>query len=150
MNEPNEYGVNEVGILRFRIAEQTYGMYIEKISEILKLENLSKVPNVDVAVSGISLIRDEVVSVVDTKQILEGNATSNIEKSMVLVCEHDKSKVALSVEEVLGIFKIDVSEIISANTVSASSLVAGNINYENEIIILLDFDNIVSKITCKE
>lgn len=151
MNEKDgillESGTGEVEVLHFTVKGEHYAINVVKVKEILHIDNLSKVPNAHDAVPGISLIRGEVISVIDMRYVLEKENNSDIKKSMVLVCEFNKLKVAFSIDEVLGITRIKWNQIHKPSEITADSLVIGNINLEGTILMLLDFEKIVMDIS---
>ncbi|MBN2797196.1 MAG: chemotaxis protein CheV [Clostridia bacterium] len=142
-----ESGTNEVEILRFKVAGELYAINVVKVSELLHIDNIAKVPNAHPAVPGVSLIRGEVITIIDMLQVLENKKNPNIEKAMTLVCEFNQLKVAFAIEEVLGISRIRWSDIQKPNEITNTSLVIGNINYKNQIVMLLDFEKIVMDIS---
>lgn len=142
-----ESGTGEVEILHFTVKGEHYAINVVKVKEILHIDNLSKVPNAHKAVPGISLIRGEVISVVDMRFVLEKENNPDVKKSMVLVCEFNKIKVAFSIDEVLGITRIKWSDIHKPSEITADSLVIGNINLNGTILMLLDFEKIVMDIS---
>lgn len=142
-----ESGTNEVEILRFKVAGELYAINVVKVSELLHIDNIAKVPNAHIAVPGVSLIRGEVITIIDMLQVLEGKKNQNIEKAMTLVCEFNQLKVAFAIEEVVGITRIKWSDIQKPNEITNTSLVIGNINFNNEIVMLLDFEKIVMDIS---
>lgn len=142
-----ESGTNEVEILRFKVAGELYAINVVKVSELLHIDNIAKVPNAHPAVPGVSLIRGEVITIIDMLQVLENRKNPNIEKAMTLVCEFNQLKVAFAIEEVLGISRIRWSDIQKPNEITNTSLVIGNINYKNQIVMLLDFEKIVMDIS---
>jgi len=142
-----ESGTNEVEILRFKVAGELYAINVVKVSELLHIDNIAKVPNADIAVPGVSLIRGEVITVIDMLQVLEGRKNQDVAKAMTLVCEFNQLKVAFAIEEVIGISRITWSDIQKPNDITNTSLVIGNINYNDEIVMLLDFEKIVMDIS---
>lgn len=142
-----ESGTGEVEILHFRVAGEDYAINVVKVKEILKINNISKVPNADPKIAGVSLIRDEIMSVIDMTQVLENVKTEDIESSMSLVCEFNKLKVVFAIDEVLGITRIHWGDILKPDNVTSNSLIIGNINMDNNILMLLDFEKIVMDIS---
>lgn len=142
-----ESGTNEVEILRFKVAGELYAINVVKVSELLHIDNLAKVPNAHKAIPGVSLIRGEVITIIDMLQVLEGRKFENVEKAMTLVCEFNQLKVAFAIEEVLGISRITWTDIQKPNDITNTSLVIGNINLNDEIVMLLDFEKIVMDIS---
>lgn len=142
-----ESGTGELEILHFTVKGVHYAINVVKVKEILHISNLSKVPNAHPAVPGISLVRGEVITIVDMSVVLEGAKNENISKSMILVCEFNKLKVAFAIDEVLGISRIKWDQISKPSEITANSLVIGNITLNGTIIMLLDFEKIVMDIS---
>lgn len=142
-----ESGTGEVEILEFTVKGEHYAINVVKVKEILHIDNIAKVPNAHPAVPGISLIRGEVVTVIDMRQVLENEKNENVSKSMTLVCEFNQMKVAFGIDEVLGITRIGWSDIKKPSTITSSSLVIGNISLNDRLLMLLDFEKIVMDIS---
>lgn len=142
-----ESGTGELEILNFTVKGVHYAINVVKVKEILHINNLSKVPNAHPAVPGISLIRGEVITIIDMNMVLEGVKNDNINKSMILVCEFNKLKVAFAIDEVLGINRIKWDQLSKPSDITANTLVIGNITLNETIIMLLDFEKIVMDIS---
>lgn len=141
-----ESGTGEVEILHFTVAGVHYAINVVKVKELLQIENIAKIPNSHPAVSGISLIRGEMISIVDLLYVLENQKNPNVKNSMTLVCEFNKIKVGFAIETVLGINRIGWNAINKPDDLTSNSLIIGNINLNNQIIMLLDFEKIVMDI----
>lgn len=141
-----ESGTGEVEILHFTVAGVHYAINVVKVKELLQIENISKIPNAHPAISGLSLIRGEMISVVDLLFVLEGKKNDKVKNGMTLVCEFNKIKVGFAIESVLGIQRIGWDQIMKPDDLTSNSLIIGNINLNNEIIMLLDFEKIVMDI----
>jgi two-component system chemotaxis response regulator CheV len=141
-----ESGTGEVEILHFTVADVHYAINVVKVKELLQIENVSKIPNAHPAISGISLIRGEMISIVDLTYVLEGRKSEKVQNGMTLVCEFNKIKVGFAIDQVLGIHRIGWNQIFKPDDLTANSLVIGNINLNEQIIMLLDFEKIVMDI----
>jgi two-component system chemotaxis response regulator CheV len=141
-----ESGTGEVEILHFTVAGVHYAINVVKVKELLQIENIAKIPNAHPAVSGISLIRGEMISIVDLLYVLENEKNPKVKTSMTLVCEFNKIKVGFAIEAVLGIHRIGWNAIMKPDDLTSNSLIIGNINLNNQIIMLLDFEKIVMDI----
>lgn len=142
-----ESGTGEVEILEFTVKGEHYAINVVKVKEILHIDNIAKVPNAHPAVPGISLIRGEVVTVIDMRQVLENEKNDSVSKSMTLVCEFNQMKVAFGIDEVLGITRIGWNDIKKPSSITSSSLVIGNISLNERLLMLLDFEKIVMDIS---
>ncbi len=141
-----ESGTGEVEILHFTVAGEHYAINVVKVKELLQIENVSKVPNSHPAISGISLIRGEMISVVDLMYVLENQKNPKVSGGMTLVCEFNKIKVGFAIDSVLGIHRIGWNKIMKPDDITSNSLIIGNINLNEQIIMLLDFEKIVMDI----
>lgn len=141
-----ESGTGEVEILHFTVAGEHYAINVVKVKELLQIENVSKVPNSHPAISGISLIRGEMISVIDLMYVLENKKNPKVKGGMTLVCEFNKIKVGFAIDSVLGINRIGWSKIMKPDDITSNSLIIGNINLNDQIIMLLDFEKIVMDI----
>ncbi len=144
-----ESGTGEVEILHFKVDGENYAINVVKVKEILTIDNISKVPNAAKDIAGVSLIRGEIITVIDMRYVINKVSMANIEKSMNLVCEFNKLKVSFAIDEVVGISRIRWSDIEKPDDVTSNSLVIGNINHNGTILMLLDFEKIVMDISPK-
>lgn len=142
-----ESGTGELEILHFTVENEHYAINVVKVKEILNIDNISKVPNAHPAIPGISLIRGDVITVVDMRMVLENERNENIGKSMTLVCEFNNMKVAFAIDEVIGISRIGWDQILKPSDITSSSLVIGNVKLNNKILMMLDFEKIVMDIS---
>lgn len=141
-----ESGTGEVEILEFIVQGKRYAINVVKVKEILRIEDVNKIPNPNPAIAGISLVRGEVISVIDMKYVLEKEQMPEGGR-MTLLCEFNKIKVAFSVDEVVGIHRIKWEQLQKPDSIIENTIVIGNINYNNRILLLLDFEKIVMDIS---
>jgi len=142
-----ESGTGEFEILKFTVNGKHYAINVIKVREILQIDKLSEVPNSPEAISGITLVRGEVVTVIDLKYVLEKTHYENSSHKMTLLCEFNKLKVAFLVDEVLGIHRIGWNQMQKPDDILNATLVIGNINLDNVIYMMLDFEKIVMDIS---
>lgn len=144
-----ESGTNELEILEFRVGNNHYGINVAKISEILTYSKPTPIPNAHPSIEGIFMPRDTIISVIDLAKSL-GLPPSNTSTDMYVVTSFNKLQTAFHVHGVLGIHRVSWSDIIKPdNTISASGngVATGIIKLDNKLIIILDFEKIVSDIS---
>lgn len=142
-----ESGTGEFEILKFTVNGKHYAINVIKVREILQIDKLSEVPNSPEAISGITLVRGEVVTVIDLKYVLEKAHFAENHHKMTLLCEFNKLKVAFLVDEVLGIHRVGWSQMQKPDDILNATLVIGNINLDGDIYMMLDFEKIVTDIS---
>lgn len=143
-----ESGTGELEVLKFRVCGKNYAINVVKVKEILPLTQLTPIPNPPFGVMGISLIREDVVTVIDLHKVLEGVPNSaKLGEIKIFLCEFNQMKVAFSVDQVIGIHRIRWDEMHAPDQMIQGSGIIANIKYQNDIYMLLDFESIVVDIS---
>lgn len=144
-----ESGTGELEILEFVINNKHYAINVIKVKEILEVDNLTRLPRSNPSIGGLILCRDEIITLIDLKYVLEGK--SDIEEDnknfKVIICEFNKIKVAFNIDQILGVHRIGWNKIMKPQEIYANSLITGNIVLDHKIILMLDFEKIVTDIS---
>jgi len=141
-----ESGTGEVEILEFIINNKYYAINIIKVKEVIHADNLTKLPESHPAIAGLTLYRDKIITLVDLKYVLEKQHKNEI-KSTIILCEFNKIEVAFSIDNIVGVHRIKWEQITKPDDITINSLVIGNIVLSNKIILMLDFEKIVTDIS---
>ncbi len=143
-----ESGTNELEILEFRVEDNYYGINVAKIREILLYQPVTPVPNSHECIEGIFMPRDTMISVINLKKCL-GLGDKYDNDGLFVITNFNNLNTAFHVDEVLGIHRVSWEEIIKPDsTISSdnSGVSTGVIKLENKLIVILDFEKIVSDI----
>lgn len=141
-----ESGTGEVEILEFVVSQKHYAINIIKVKEVINTTNLTKLPDSHPAIAGLTLYRDKIITLIDLKYILEKQHKNEV-KSTIILCAFNKIEVAFSIDSIVGVQRIKWEKITKPDDISINSLVIGNIVLNNKIILLLDFEKIVTDIS---
>ena len=141
-----ESGTGEVEILEFIINNKHYAINIIKVKEVIHANNLTKLPESHPAIAGLTLYRDNIITLIDLKYVLEKQRKSEVESTIIL-CQFNKIEVAFSIDSIVGVHRIKWEQITKPDDISTNSLVIGNIVIGSKIILLLDFEKIVTDIS---
>lgn len=142
-----ENGTNELEILEFTLAGNSYGINVAKIREIRSYQPVTPVPNSHPSIEGIFMPRDIMISAIDLKNCL-GRGESE-PKGLFIITNFNQLDIAFHVESVLGIHRVSWRDIIKPDVTISSpdeSVATGIIKKEDKLIIILDFEKIVSDI----
>lgn len=145
-----ESGTNELEILEFKVGNNYYGMNVAKIKEILPFQKATPIPNSHPCIEGIFMPRDDIISIVDLAKNLNLPESDNKEKDMYIVTNFNQLHTAFHVHRVVGIHRVSWADIIKPDaTVSSSGhgIATGIIRMEDKLIVILDFEKIVSEIS---
>ncbi|MCY6959359.1 chemotaxis protein [Clostridium brassicae] len=141
-----ESGTGELEILEFIVNNKHYAINVIKVKEVVDVDNLTKLPQTHPAIAGLILCRQEIITLVDLHYILDGKK-HDFKKSKVIICEFNNLKVAFNIDNITGVRRIKWDEIMKPDDLSENSLVTGNIIFKDRIVLLLDFEKIVTDIS---
>ena len=142
-----ESGTNELEVLEFRIDDHCYGINVAKIKEIIIYQEVTPVPNAHPSIEGIFMPRDEMITAIDLRNCLQRGTSKP--GGLFIITNFNKLDIAFHVDQVVGIHRVSWADIIKPNaTISKAeeSISTGIIKYEDRLIIILDFEKIVSDI----
>lgn len=142
-----ENGTNELEILEFTLAGNSYGINVAKIREIITYQPVTPVPNSHPSIEGIFMPRDTMITAIDLKNCLgRGEAKAD---GLFIITNFNKLDIAFHVEAVMGIHRVSWRDIIKPDvTISAAEegVATGIIKKGDKLIIILDFEKLVSDI----
>ena len=145
-----ESGTNELEILEFTVGNNHYGINVAKIKEIVPFNIVTPVPNSHECVEGIFMPRDLMITVVDLAKVIKAAPSDDITKDMFIITNFNQLNVAFHVHTVVGIHRVSWADIITPDsTVSSadSGIATGIVKIDGQLIVILDFERIVSDIS---
>ena len=143
-----ESGTNELEILEFALGDNHYGINVAKIREILQYMPVTPVPNAHPCVEGIFMPRDTMISVINLRRCL--GMPDPEKEGLFIITNFNKLNIAFHVDEVIGIHRVSWEEIIKPDSTingEGGSTSTGVIKMNNRLVVILDFESIVSGIS---
>lgn len=148
MNESNillETGTNELELLEFIIAGNSYGINVAKITELMQAQEVQPMPRSNPFVEGIFQPRNEVYTIIDLAKYLGLPASESPDKDIYIITNFNKMSVAFHVHAVENIFRVSWSDIEKPNSIiygGDDGIVTGIAKIGDRIISILDFEKI--------
>lgn len=142
-----ENGTNELEVLEFELDGNAYGINVAKIKEIIPYQKVTPVPNAHPSIEGIFMPRDTMITAIDLKNCLQRGFSE--EGGLFIVTNFNKLDIAFHVDHVRGIHRVSWKQIIKpSETVSSveESISTGIVKQDDRLIIILDFEKIVTDI----
>ncbi len=142
-----ENGTNELEVLEFILDGNSYGINVAKVKEIITYQPVTPVPNAHPSIEGIFMPRETMITAIDLKNCLQRGECKP--SGLFIITNFNKLDIAFHVDNVVGIHRVSWRDIIKPDaTVSTTEegISTGIIKYNNKLIIILDFEKIVSDI----
>ncbi len=141
-----ESGTNELEVLEFMVGDQSFGINIAKVTEIMNYTTVTPVPDAPPEFEGVFTPRDTVISVVDLHKVLK-KESNDVEHDLLVVCHFNQMDVGFHVTSVKGIQRISWEDIQKPPAISGdgtTNIATGIAKLKDHIILILDFEKIVS------
>lgn len=138
-------------VTTFRIDGELYGIDVVCIKEVLRFSEVTPVPGTDSYVLGITNLRGNVLTVIDTRQLFNLPNSEVNEDTRIIVAElNDQEVIGLIVDSVDEVINLPSQSIDRAPNISgdetAKRFVMGVCYSDNRLIILLDLMKILNSI----
>lgn len=145
-----ESGTNELEILEFMVGNNHYGINVAKVKEIIPYKKSTPVPNAHPFIEGIFMPRDYIISIVDLTKTLGLPQKEDTTSDMYIITYFNQINVAFHVDRVLGIHRVSWEDIKKPDATlnhAGNSVATGIVKLEENLILILDFEKIVTDIS---
>ncbi|WJG08388.1 chemotaxis protein CheW [Aliiglaciecola sp. LCG003] len=131
----------------YRLGEETYGINVMQVQEVLRHTEIAPVPGAPEYVLGIINLRGNVVTVIDTRTRFGLPPTDITDNTRIVIIESDEQVVGILVDSVAEVVYLRSSEIDSApnvGTEESAKFIQGVSNRDGELLILVDLNKLLS------
>ncbi|MFT7260125.1 MAG: purine-binding chemotaxis protein CheW [Glaciecola sp.] len=131
----------------YRLDEETYGINVMQVQEVLRYTEIAPVPGAPDYVLGIINLRGNVVTVIDTRSRFGLPPAETNDNSRIVIIESEEQVVGILVDSVAEVVYLRSSEIDSApnvGTEESTKFIQGVSNQKGELLILVDLNKLLS------
>ena len=131
----------ELHIVGFQIGRETYGVPIKSLHEIVRVPEITAVPDAPDYMEGVMNLRGKIVSVIDLRKRFGVAKISSNRRNRILVLEHNGRLSGLIVDAASEVLKIPVGDVEPSSTLFQEGrldCVTGLGKYQGRLIVLLD------------
>ena len=137
----------DLQIVGLRIGRETYGVPISLVREIVRVPEITAVPNAQKYVEGVINLRGKIISVVDLRKRFGETDVEINKKNRIVVVELENRTVGLIVNSASEVLKIPPSDIEPPSSVFLNGeidYVTGVGKLNNRLIILVDLNKVLN------
>lgn len=132
---------SELHIVGFRVGRETYGVPITALHEIVRVPEITAVPDAPEYMEGVINLRGKIVSILDLRKRLGQPEITPSKRNRILVLEHNGRLSGLIVDSASEVLKIPESDVDPPPTEfleGGLNCVTGLGKYKGRLIVLLD------------
>ncbi|MAA70651.1 MAG: chemotaxis protein CheW [Bermanella sp.] len=143
-------GVAEDPVLQwvtFRLDNETYGINVMQVQEVLRYTEIAPVPGAPPYVLGIINLRGNVVTVIDTRLRFGLSQTETNDQTRIVIIETENQVVGILVDAVAEVVYLRQSEIETTPNVGndeTAKFIQGVCHKNEELLILVDLEKMMS------
>ena len=143
--------------LTFTLHEESYGIDVLKVREIIRLTTITAVPQMPAHIRGVINLRGKIIPVMDLRVRFEFATAANTEQTCIIVVQvklPDGKVTAMGlvvdgVEEVINLAENDIEETPNFGGQICTDYIIGIAKVKGKVKALLDIDGVVGSDTLK-
>ena len=139
----------EQQLVIFDLADENYGVDINVVREIIRMQDITSVPKAPTFVIGVINLRGKVIPVVDLRRRFAMEETEHTKDSRIVVVDISGQDIGIVVDAVTEVLRIPVSSVeppSSIITTMDSDYLQGIAKLESQLIILLDLSRVLGDV----
>lgn len=136
--------------LTFTLGNEEYGVPVLKVREIIKVMDITQVPQVPDYVLGVINLRGKVIPVIDLRRKFGFAATEHTERTCIIVVDVDLSSMCVmmgvvvdTVSEVLNVTEAEIEQTPEFGGRVTTAYLLGLAKVKDSVKILLDLDRVL-------
>jgi len=138
----------ELHIVGFQVGRETFGVPISQVHEIVRVPEITSVPDAPEAVIGVMNLRGKIVPVVDLRRRFGAAPEEFTRKNRVVVAEVDGKLVGLVVDSASEVLKLAPSDVQPGNSMFQEqdlNYITGVGKLRERLIILVDLSRVLER-----
>ncbi|MFM2485123.1 chemotaxis protein CheW [Celerinatantimonas yamalensis] len=131
----------------FQLENETYGINVMQVQEVLRYNDIAPVPGAPDYVLGIINLRGNVVTVIDTRSRFGLASAEVTDNTRIVIIEAEKQVIGILVDSVAEVVYLRGSEIDTApnvGTEESAKFIQGVSNRDGQLLILVDLNKLLS------
>lgn len=140
-------------VVSFRLGEEEYGAEINNVREIIRVLNITQVPQAPHFIEGVINLRGTVIPVINLRRRFGLPEIENDKNTRIVVVDVEGREIGIIVDAVAEVLRIPAEQITPPPAVVAGigrEYLLGVGQLENRLLVLLDLKKILSATNVSE
>jgi len=138
----------ELQVVGFRIGHETFGVPISMVREIVRVPEITSIPNAPEYVEGVINLRGRIIPIVDLRKRFGDKSAGASKKNRIVVVEFENRAIGLLVHSASEVLRIPPAEIEAPQNVfqeGEMSYITGVGKLKGRLVILLDLTRLLQR-----
>ncbi len=147
--ERNTQSQDEKQLVIFDLAGEAYGVLIQAVLEIIRMQEITRIPQAPYFVEGVINLRGNVIPVADLRKRFGLPTAEETKDNRIVVVDISGQAIGMTVDAVTEVTRIPANTVeppSSVITTAESDYLIGIAKLESGMIILLDLDRVLAEV----
>ncbi|KXG43407.1 chemotaxis protein CheW [Tepidibacillus infernus] len=153
MSNTVEQNSSEIKVIVFRLGSEEYGVDVQQVKSIERMEHITRVPNTPPFVKGVINLRGVVIPIIDLRRRFSIEQKDYNESTRIIIVNVEEMEVGLIVDAANDVIDIPVQAIEPPPKVVGAVeaiYLRGVAKLSNRLLILLNLDKVLNVDEMKE
>jgi purine-binding chemotaxis protein CheW len=137
-----------IQLVSFKIGNEEHGINVLKVREIIRMSNITRVPNTPGYIEGVINLRGKVIPIISLRMKFNLPEAENDSRTRIIVMDMDNELMGFIVDSVAEVIRIALSEIQPPPPIVTSGIdqecISGVINHADRLLVLLNLEKMFS------
>ena len=137
----------ELQLVVFSLGREEFAVEVTQVREIMRMEEITRMPKSPHFVEGIINLRGQIIAVVELAKRLNLEAGERGSDTRIIVVEAEDIKVGMIVDSVSEVLRVSAEAVEPSPTLAteiSAAYLQGVVKQDNRLIILLDLTKVLS------
>jgi len=136
-------------VVVFKLSTNEYGLRVNEVREVLKLQDITSLPNTPSYIVGVTNIRGEIMPIIDLRKklnLFDDMSEEAASEKLVMVIEIDGVPIGILVDSVSDVMQISSNQIENIEGIkknASGEYIEGIAKIGNRLIIILNIKNLI-------
>jgi purine-binding chemotaxis protein CheW len=147
--QSNEVSSTEQQLVVFDLGTESFGVDISTVREIIRMQEVTAMPNTPEYVDGVINLRGKVIPVVDLRKRFQMEATEHNKDTRIVVVDVGNHDIGVTVDAVSEVLRVPMDSIGGHEGVAAihsSEFLIGIAKMDDRLILLLDLARMLAQV----
>jgi purine-binding chemotaxis protein CheW len=133
-------------MINFVVGGEEYGVDIQRVKEVIRIKEITRLPSVPSFVKGVINLRGDVIPIIDLREKFDLKQKDYQETTRVIVVEVEGRSIGMVVDSVSHVVRITSSQVGPPPLVGGSTAecINGVVNLGERLILLLNIDKMLT------
>jgi purine-binding chemotaxis protein CheW len=140
-------GAEEIQLVVFSIGREEFAVEVTQVREIMRMEEITRMPKSPHFVEGIINLRGQIIAVVELAKRLNLEAGERSSDTRIIVVEAEEIKIGMIVDSVSEVLRVSADAVEPSPTLAtdvSAAYLRGVVKQDNRLIIMLDLTRVLS------